>query len=196
MRKYIIDFLKKQNPSIIFFEKEKKVLFNYYWRIWLSNENKICFIFIAYTPMFILNAKKDKDLYQQLDSLIIEYSSLDEALLAVDYNINKFDTLFLKSCTDFVQEVERKGKEILSQSCKLLDFSCINSELGIFSVLYEIQDMTDYAILELGRKNYIVTYADGKILSSFFENLFKNVFDIEIYPKKGEKCGLIENELL
>ena len=56
--------------------------------------------------------------------------------------------------------------------------------------------MTDYAILELGRKNYIVTYADGKILSSFFENLFKNVFDIEIYPKKGEKCGLIENELL
>ena len=41
----------------------------------------------------------------------------------------------------------------------------------------------DYSILELGRKNYIITCADDILLSSFFRNLFKNTFDIEIISK-------------
>ncbi len=198
MRKYIIDFLKKQSPSIIFFEEEKKVVFNYYWRIWLSKENEICFIFVAYTPMFLLNvdiSNKGKDLYHQLESLIIRYPSLDEALLAVNYNVSKFDLFFLKSCAHFVEEVKAREKTCPLQNCRLLDFSCINSELCIFSILYKIHGVVDYSILELGRKNYIITCADDILLSSFFRNLFKNTFDIEIISKRGESSGLIGNEL-
>jgi hypothetical protein len=198
MRKYIVDFLKKQNPSIIFFEKEMKILFHYYWRIWLSRENEVYSIFVVYTPMYLLNvdtSKKDKDLYCQLKSLIVQYPSLDDALLAIDFNVSKFDLFFLKSCTDFVRDVKERGKTFSNENCKLLDFSCINSELCIFSLLYEIQGMIDYSILELGRKNYIMTNVDSIVLSSFFAKLFKNTFDIEIISKRGESCGFIGNEL-
>lgn len=198
MRKYIVRFLKQQHPSIILFEKEEKIVLHYYWRIWLSQEKEIYSIFVVYTPMFILNVDssvKDKNLYSQLKSLIIQYPSLEEALLTIDNNVNKYDLFFLKSCTDFVEDVKQRGASLLFESCKLLDFCCVNSELCIFSVLYEIYGVTDYVILELGRKNYIVTYADNIVLSSFFKKLFKNIFDIEIISKRGETCEFIRNEL-
>ncbi len=179
MRKYILDFLKKQKPAIIYHRTENgNSIFRYLFVVWLNYQEKICSLFVVYTPIAILwGGEENASLYDRLSTMIKYHKSVSEAIVGFQEQLEEFTSYYVEGCQTLVRKVLEIKKLYESDTCHILDFDCVDLRLGIFTVLYEVGGNTDYAVLLLERKNYIV--GGDKDLKFLFTSLFHKVFHIE-----------------
>lgn len=185
MRKYILDYLKKQNPKLIYLSEEKTGFFSYIYRIWLSENSKINSLFVIYTPIAILDFPRKNietvTLFERLDLMVDCHDQYEDAVRSKMPNLGYFMGLYLYSCDAVVKIICEKGKENSIESCHLLSFDCVDSRLGIFTVLYQIGGCTDYALLILGQVNCIIPpRKEFDQLKLFFNELFGDYFVIKL----------------
>jgi len=192
MRDYILEFLKGQEPGIIYQNKEYQGLFSYIWRVWLSKTEDVLSIFIVYTPTTVIFAKKncssnlvgdlDNSFYGKLNRMVKLHSSVEEAIRECIPSISEFTSCYLHNCDLFIKKTRAKKSNF--NGYQLLHFDCICAGSGLFSLLFKRKDKVEHCILLLGVKNYLkFEVANKGEMLTFFDYLFGGVFDIAIYSE-------------
>lgn len=179
MRDNIVLYLKQQKPKCIYHKDEHKGVFSYYSQIWLDNDNRVCSIFVIYNPVTLLNCKTEgQTLFESLDNLVQIYDTYSSAVVNINHvNVRNFTNTYLVACNSF-EKIILNRVNLVDSNFKVLNFNCIDYNLGIYTLLYSVNKHTDFITIIAGKTNYIECSYDKLLVQDCLDKLFGELVKI------------------
>jgi hypothetical protein len=171
---------------------------NYFRKVWLDGDGRAFVFSCYYWKLSVLGTDgvdcvlflgEDLPLFLKLEECVREFPSFDDVGAIVGPFFGQVPEV-IRSFYRVVDVVRGRAQLARLESCELIDFCVVSSEIGMFMALIDVLGVVDSVVLFVGKNNSVSPFWDCVVGREFLSLLFDGIFQFD-WSEDFDRAGRV-----